>query len=480
MVTQTPVEGPAYAAVGTILDQRYPRGSRVVLVSARSEPGDARVLSRGLFAAGGPVVSPTGKRIFFSGKASANAAWQIYEARLNGGSPKAITFMPGGAMDPAIISAGDIIFSSPVPRAGETWNSPQPAALYATSPGEPPRRLTFGARAAVEPTVLRSGKILFVSAHPAAEPNTLLSLGLFSMNRDGTEVTSFALDRDGAPFIHRPRELPDGRVAFLAATNDARDAESWGETVRTARPFLSRGRLFSFPTGRCRSIEADAEGGLLVCFEDAHPAGRSSFHNRTAEAPTRRSSAVYRVPLNADRPGASVFDDPNWDEVEAVHVTARATPRGYLSTIQPAEHTGTILCLNADFTRRERMDQAPPARVDRIRVLSGAKLDHPSVLGEVPVKADGSFLVKVPADTPLGFEALDPEGRVLRRLPPTIWLRPGEHRSCLGCHEPPHRSPPNIRPLAAGSAPVVFADGVISAFAQPAGSRPRSGVLNSK
>jgi hypothetical protein len=42
----------------------------------------------------------------------------------------------------------------------------------------------------------------------------------------------------------------------------------------------------------------------------------------------------------------------------------------------------------------------------------------------------------LPVNMPLGFEALDERGQVLRREPAMIWVRPGENRSCIGCHEP--------------------------------------------
>ena len=57
-------------------------------------------------------------------------------------------------------------------------------------------------------------------------------------------------------------------------------------------------------------------------------------------------------------------------------------------------------------------------------------------------------MAEVPADVPLGFDALDEQGRVLRHEPPLIWVRPGENRSCIGCHEPHNHSPRNLRPLA--------------------------------
>ena len=67
---------------------------------------------------------------------------------------------------------------------------------------------------------------------------------------------------------------------------------------------------------------------------------------------------------------------------------------------------------------------------------------------------DGSFMAEVPADVALGFEALDEAGNVVRRLPPSVWVRPGENRGCIGCHEPHGLAPRNRRPLAVKEPPV--------------------------
>jgi len=45
-------------------------------------------------------------------------------------------------------------------------------------------------------------------------------------------------------------------------------------------------------------------------------------------------------------------------------------------------------------------------------VLAQTSPGNISVLGEVPVQADGSFLAEVPAEVPIGFESLDENGRV--------------------------------------------------------------------
>ena len=68
------------------------------------------------------------------------------------------------------------------------------------------------------------------------------------------------------------------------------------------------------------------------------------------------------------------------------------------------------------------------------------------------MQADGSFMAEVPADTPLGFEALNQEGEILRRVEPLFRVQPGENRSCIGCHAAHNRAPHNHRPLAVNTA----------------------------
>ena len=95
----------------------------------------------------------------------------------------------------------------------------------------------------------------------------------------------------------------------------------------------------------------------------------------------------------------------------------------------------------------------PSGTAQRVRVLASQARGSARSLGEIPLQRDGSFMAEVPADTPVGFETLDAGGQVLQRLPPALWVRPGENRTCIGCHEPDNRSPRNVRPLAV-TAPV--------------------------
>ena len=70
------------------------------------------------------------------------------------------------------------------------------------------------------------------------------------------------------------------------------------------------------------------------------------------------------------------------------------------------------------------------------------------VLGIVPVEADGSAHFTVPPDRNLFFQALDADFMEVQRMRTFVNLRPGESRSCIGCHTSQQWTPGN-KPLLA-------------------------------
>ena len=430
VLTQSPATAAAVAATDT-LDSRYPSGSRVVLVESPLGSRRVQVFSKGLAAAGDPVVSYDGRHVFFAGKATAGD-WQIYQGNLAGGHLQMLTSMPGGAMSPALLPNGSLVFASPVPKIGKANYSQPASALYVQSPGGQPRRLTFSSRAITEPTMLSDGRILFVLTQPPDSSNSVSGPALFTINNDGTEISAFAGPEDPASTIQQPRLLADGRVVFLVSKSGSDSPGGSAEFVRTARPFQSRAPLLPGVTARVCSVQPASNGDLLVCAENSSGA--------------KASLALFRVNSATTILGAPLLADPAWNVCEAVEVSPHRQPMGRLSTMDLTKSTGKILCLNANFSNDPVAGSTPAAT--RVRVLAETSPGNICALGEVPVQADGSFLAEVPADVPLGFESLDENGRVLRHEAPMLWVRPAENRSCVGCHEPRNRAPHNHRPLA--------------------------------
>jgi hypothetical protein len=94
------------------------------------------------------------------------------------------------------------------------------------------------------------------------------------------------------------------------------------------------------------------------------------------------------------------------------------------------------LCAPARFVRATRA-VAPPASSMGLRSAIGeTNFEQQQILGYAPVEPDGSFKLKVPADVPLAFAIVDAQGRAFQTHTNWIQVRPGERRTCDGCHSP--------------------------------------------
>jgi hypothetical protein len=65
------------------------------------------------------------------------------------------------------------------------------------------------------------------------------------------------------------------------------------------------------------------------------------------------------------------------------------------------------------------------------------------IVGTVPIDADGSAHFMVPANRNLYFEVLDQNQLEIQRMRSVVCFKPGENRTCVGCHESPVMAPPN-------------------------------------
>ncbi|MGQ0596915.1 hypothetical protein [Aquabacterium sp.] len=93
-------------------------------------------------------------------------------------------------------------------------------------------------------------------------------------------------------------------------------------------------------------------------------------------------------------------------------------------------------CAPARFIRVFRA-VAPPVGMTGTRGAIGeTEFEMQQILGYAPIEPDGSFKLQVPADTPIGLAVIDAEGRAFQTHTNWIQVRPGERRTCDGCHSP--------------------------------------------
>jgi len=123
--------------------------------------------------------------------------------------------------------------------------------------------------------------------------------------------------------------------------------------------------------------------------------------------------------------------------------------------------TGTFACINvydgllpwpkATKIKALRVVQVYPYAVAHGNFIGCINMSMArSVLGTVPVEADGSAHFEAPAGRVLYFQALDENRMAVQSMKSAAYVAPGERLVCQGCHERRYRapSPPPEPPLA--------------------------------
>jgi hypothetical protein len=419
IVTQVPAGSmPAMPADRLDPDARYPLGSRIVVVTDPGQPEKARVLSQGLPRAGGPSLSPDGRRIVFAGSRTPQLGWTLFEAGVDGRRPVQILRMKGECIDPAYLPHGRLIFT-----CSERSDNPRVWALHTASPGgQEVTRITFGPGSAFDPTPLADGRVLFAMQQNPGPGRPEKTTGLFTINADGTMLAPYAGSHDGDLWKVRPRPTPDGGVVFISAGH-----ENPGhlERVEMSRPMATRHRLAERTVLAAQPLPG---GDLLV----------ATWPRSNGPA----TASLFRY-SQRDESMALLMSDPDHHLVEALMVISSEEPPERPSAVNREIDTATLVCYDAGWTDTPHgASSSRPFRLSaEMLAASGPESGAIIPLGQVPMAVDGSFHVEVPADRPLRMVAEDQAGE--RTTSEWFWLRPGEVRSCFGCHENRESAPPN-------------------------------------
>jgi len=94
------------------------------------------------------------------------------------------------------------------------------------------------------------------------------------------------------------------------------------------------------------------------------------------------------------------------------------------------------LCAPLRFIRAVRAIAPPSGLTGERQAIGDTNFEQNEILGYAVVEPDGSFQINIPANTPVGFSVLDQQGRAFQVHTNWIQARPGEVRSCDGCHSP--------------------------------------------
>ena len=422
-----------------------------------------------------PELSFDGTEVIFTHRGEEDPWWHVWRIRLDGSGLEQVTRGPYHDVGPAFLPDGRIVFSSSRGGVRDEYHGYPCTSLHVmNADGTDLHPIAVNIGRDNEPAVLPDGRIVFSRLEVFYSRNKT-ELTLHAVRPDGTgdvvlygpERREFWRDLDTglrspahaqeAPLTHRvlrmtqPQPMPDGRGIVvvtqggLVLVGPRRDTETFLTSDNEERAYTTP---FPLPDGRilCASTRKVAERGevdLGLYFLDP---------------------ATGELEL--------LYNDPELADFEARPLLTRRRPPVLSAAAQRRGFSGHFLC-NSVFRTQEpevaargrlvRLIEGTPVpgrhstQTNRYEVWQNHGGTLARVLGTAPLAADGSFFVNVPADRLLHFQVLDSDRRVLGNQLTWIYPRPGETRSCIGCHQDPHvTTTGGAPPLAQGEAPLDF------------------------
>jgi hypothetical protein len=412
IVTAAPAYEPLAALKG---GERFPKGAQLLLVHA----GKAEPLVTGFWAAADANVSFDAKRVLFAGKQAASDPWQIWELTLKDHSLRKLIAGAGDAIRPFYLPAGRLVYARRTAQGFqlEAAGKDAPAAIAAidAQAGSTVLPLSYLPGSTIPDDVLLDGRILFEAGFPLGTGSTA---ELFLVYSDGSGVESYRCDHGRARW--GGKQLASGDVVFTHGASLARFTSPLAHEAPIVAPHAEY----------AGAIAETAEGDWLV---SARAGAGTHFALKLWEPGSglKAGSAALKT----------VLAESGEDVVEPVVVAPRTRPKHHPSGLHDWSYAN-MMALDARQSRAGDLKVAPA----QVRLETLDAQGHTAVTGTAPVEADGSFLVRTPADRPIRFALLDAKGAVLREEHGWFWIRRGEQRYCVGCHTGPERSPENRVP----------------------------------
>ena len=435
-------------------------------------------------------------------------AYDIYEIGLDGGGLRRLTDSPEiEDTEPCYLADGRVAFtSSREGRYVQCGDWALVCGIFSMNPdGSDVRKITEAQEGEFFPSMLEDGRILYTRWDYVMKGYNVIQQ-LWAVNPDGTRPQLAYGDwyafSPGPIGLYEARQIPG--TSKVIATGAAHHNTGVGPVMILDLAFNRQG-----PAGMANvtpEVGYPECGGLLdertskpSCaavisnvnsptgwYSSPYPLTESQY---LASASFQHSStdpggfAIYLMDIHGNK--ELIHREAGFSCYSPIPVRPRPVPRAISDTVcgkDPATPGRLVLYdvyqglegVARGTIRHLRVMQAHPKTEhtwpQRLNFGVNCGWDARSVLGTVPVEADGSANFEVPAGKMLFFEALDENHLEVRRMRNYINLMPGETASCIGCHEAPStvpaamslntlalsRAPSHIEPPAWGSNTVSF------------------------
>ena len=385
-------------------------------------------------------------------------------------------------MDPCYLPNGKIMFASTRSERHVFCAGPTVTTLYLMdADGKNMRRLSAGTLSEMEPWVMDDGRVMY-TRWEYVDKGLGNGQSVWSVRPDGSGVDHVYKNSILRPaqMLHT-RNIPDSpRLVTVGAPHCG--ARAGGPVILVDNRTTRRSR---------QAMDCITPEIAYPCmhqftwhmgyFLNPYPFSEKFF--LVSHKPGTKGAKHYGLyVLDAWGNRAELYSDPEISCFQPVPLRPRRKPTqvAAVETADSRQKTGTLFIQDV----YEGMTGIRRGRVKYVRVMGvlpwpwrengifrighSGNVHRKKVYGVAKVHQDGSAHFTAPAGENIFFQALDENYMVLQHMPTFINLRPGENRSCIGCHELRRKAPPM-----AGERPMALAHPAEAIVPQPGDTGPR-------
>jgi Hydrazine synthase alpha subunit middle domain/WD40-like Beta Propeller Repeat len=424
-------ERKAYRAMGRLCKLNIRTGEVTVLLDAPD--GTVR----------DPQVYYDGKKIIFSYRKAGSDHFHLYEINADGTKLRQLTDGPYDDIEPTYMPDGTIIFpSSRCKRWVNCWLT-QVAILHrCDADGGNIHPISSNNEQENTPWPLPDGRVLYMRWE-YVDRSQVHYHHLWTTNPDGTgQMVYYGNFHPGTVMIDA-KPIP-GMQKIVAVFSPGHGRKEHDGQITIVTPKAGPDELASAQPVSKESNYRDPYPLSLDCFLVAQGTRLLVMNGRG------QTAEIYRLPAELARAGVQCH--------EPRPLVPRARERVIPSRADPEQPSGRLVL--TDVYNSRHMEGVKRGDIKKLLVLEtlpmpihytggmeplsyGGTFTLERILGTVPVEADGSAYMEVPALRSLFFVALDANNNSVKRMQSFLTVMPGETTSCVGCHEQRTRTPVN-------------------------------------
>ncbi len=406
---------------------QYMSGSRIVALNTTTPNEPLDELTSDFYSACSPKISYDGNFMLFAAQKNQDDVWQIWELNLHNKKKKQITSSDHNCIDPDYLPGERLVFSKEVKNKDPKVDT-EFTLFSCNLDGSNLAQVTYDPSTYFASTVLSEGRVIAIGKEmwPEKKPANFMI-----MRPDGTKKELFYQMEQDHYITSGATEMNNGRILFVEAnSNNQKDLIS----LSYNRPLHSEENLTSEIKGDFHAISPYHDNKVLSSYR---PENALHF-------------ALYEFDVESRELGRPIYEDRENNILEAVFVQKKQRPRKLPSEVDLNVKTALLVCQDINFQYSQPTDSTIPAfKASKMEVLG---ID--STMAVFKTEKDGSFYIKIQADTPFRLQTLDDNNNVVKGPSSWMYLRPNERRGCIGCHENRELVPGNVQPLAVTKEPI--------------------------